>query len=87
MRARDIDTLMSVLGAMVTLALIILKGLGIMTLETSDCFVAGLMIACCTKFIAVARIVGVLKGDPLTLNGEMQNGEERRSSSAAEQSD
>jgi hypothetical protein len=49
---------------MVTMALIILKGLGKMSLKTSGCFVAGLMGACCTKFIAMARLVGVLKGDP-----------------------
>jgi len=70
MKARDIDTIMSILGAMVTLTLIILKGLGKMTLETNDCFVAGLMVASCTKFIAVARLVGVLKGDPNEINNE-----------------
>jgi uncharacterized membrane protein len=74
MKARDIDTAMSVMGALVTLALIILKGFGKLALETNDCFVAGLMIACCTKFIAVARLVGVLKSDPTAFDKEPGGG-------------
>jgi len=78
MKARDIDTTMSVMGALTTLTLIILKGLGKLTLETNDCFIAGLMIACCTKFIAVARLVGVLKGDPSNMDKELSTGNEEK---------
>jgi hypothetical protein len=64
MKARDFDTMMSCFGAAVTVVMVILKGLKILDLDTQDCLLAGAIVALCTKFIAVARIVGVWKEVP-----------------------
>ena len=60
MKARDLDTLLSVLGAVTTVSLIIFKGA--LQLQLEDCLVAGASVAACTKFIAIARIAEIIKG-------------------------
>jgi hypothetical protein len=74
MKARDFDTMMSVLGAVTTVGMIVLKGLHKLDIETQDCLLAGSIVALCTKFIAVARIVGVWKEVP---SGDIQEKKEK----------
>jgi hypothetical protein len=71
MKARDFDTLMSILGAATAIALVVLKGLGLLALETNDCILCGALVASATKFIAIARVAEVIKGkvEPNTTEG------------------
>jgi hypothetical protein len=65
LNCKTLDNVMSVTGAAVSVALVVLKGRNILpNLDTNDCILCGALVAACTKFIAISRVAEVLKGAP-----------------------